>query len=204
MRLRVSYERLKSILRASKKQRCKIDSHMEGGKSVPIRTYRLLAKLWCPKSSLLHWFYSVFELSRKASWSMWTLSFTRVGPIWGRFWASWAPSWIPETAPNRRNIYPSPLLASKMASGPDIEKHYRTAVKDYFWRTMSVEASNQSDCDTLFGASLNRCKIAAKSLRSESVKNRSLEPRGGDHPNVVYRFSFGAPEPVSVYIEWQI
>ena len=113
---------------------------------------------------------------------MWTLSFTRVGPIWGRFWASWAPSWIPETAPNRRNIYPSPLLASKMASGPDIEKHYRTAVKDYFWRTMSVEASNQSDCDTLFGASLNRCKIAAKTLRSESVKNRSLEPRGGGPP----------------------
>ncbi len=66
-----------------------------------------------------------------------------------------------------------------MAYGPNVEKHDKTAVKDYFWHTKSVEASNQSDCDTLFGASLNRCEIDAKSLRSEMGENPSLEPGGG-------------------------
>ena len=93
-------------------------------------------------------------------------------------------------------------LGPQMASGADPEKHHRTAVKDYFWRTKSVEESNQSDCDTF---SLQLClfaKIDAKSLRSERVKNRSLEPRGGgEHPNVFWCLPVGAPEPLSVYIE---
>ena len=37
-----------------------------------------------------------------------------------------------------------------MAYGPDVEKHYNTAMKDYFWHTKSGQEPSQSDCDTIF------------------------------------------------------
>ena len=49
-----------------------------------------------------------------------------------------------------------------MAYGPDVEKHYKTAVKYYFWHTKSVEESNQSDCDTFFGASVHKSENRSK------------------------------------------
>ncbi len=56
-----------------------------------------------------------------------------------------------------------------MAYGPDVDKYDKTAVKDCFWRTKSVEESNQSDCDT-FSLHLSLfAKIDAKSIHIKSI-----------------------------------